>query len=271
MELIRQHKGAVVCGRSHCTWQWRRPSPSASRGESSGRGFRCDGGADSGRDHRQAAHRAGAAAREEAARQERAAAAARGPAAAREPPSSEQQRVAAEQRARDEAEQKERDRVAAEKAAEQRREREAQAERERVARERDAQAQREREAADKRAREQAEQRRSSAEADLQQQAALEAEAKLPRASSCTSARSKTRSGDVGIARCRRSPGIDCAVRVVQVADRRRAERRGGASCNGDDAVRRSIERAVFDASPLPRPLDPALFERNLNVTFRPEE
>jgi hypothetical protein len=44
-----------------------------------------------------------------------------------------------------------------------------------------------------------------------------------------------------------------------------------ASCNGDDAVRRSIERAVFDASPLPRAPDPALFQRNINVRFKPDE
>ena len=54
------------------------------------------------------------------------------------------------------------------------------------------------------------------------------------------------------------------------ADRRRHERDGG-SCNGDEAVRRSIEHAVMDASPLPKPPHPSLFERNLNVNFRPEE
>jgi colicin import membrane protein len=44
-----------------------------------------------------------------------------------------------------------------------------------------------------------------------------------------------------------------------------------AACNGDDAVRRSIERAVLEASPLPKPPDPSLFERNLRVNFRPDE
>lgn len=42
------------------------------------------------------------------------------------------------------------------------------------------------------------------------------------------------------------------------------------SCNGDDAVRRSIEAAVLRASPLPKPPVPALFERNLVLTFRAE-
>lgn len=41
------------------------------------------------------------------------------------------------------------------------------------------------------------------------------------------------------------------------------------SCNGDAAVRESIEAAVYRASPLPPPPDPALFERNLEVIFAP--
>jgi colicin import membrane protein len=40
-------------------------------------------------------------------------------------------------------------------------------------------------------------------------------------------------------------------------------------CNGDEAVRQSIEAAVYRASPLPEPPDPALFERNLVVKFAP--
>jgi colicin import membrane protein len=65
-------------------------------------------------------------------------------------------------------------------------------------------------------------------------------------------------------------GLDCIVRVVQLpsGDVMSAQ---VASCNGDEAVRRSIEKAVMDASPLPKPSNPALFERNLNVNFKPEE
>ncbi|MEO8466731.1 MAG: cell envelope integrity protein TolA [Gammaproteobacteria bacterium] len=64
-------------------------------------------------------------------------------------------------------------------------------------------------------------------------------------------------------------GLDCIVSVTQaitgdVLDVHLA------SCNGDDAVRRSIEAAVRLASPLPKPPNPNLFERNLNVRFRPE-
>jgi colicin import membrane protein len=41
-------------------------------------------------------------------------------------------------------------------------------------------------------------------------------------------------------------------------------------CNGDQAVRESIEAAVYRASPLPPPPDPALFDRNLRIDFRPD-
>ncbi|HTU65061.1 MAG TPA: cell envelope integrity protein TolA [Steroidobacteraceae bacterium] len=65
------------------------------------------------------------------------------------------------------------------------------------------------------------------------------------------------------------PGIECIVSVTQVP--------GGEvtavkviSCNGGDAaLRDSVEAAVLRASPLPAPPDPALFERNLELTFAP--
>lgn len=64
-------------------------------------------------------------------------------------------------------------------------------------------------------------------------------------------------------------GIDCAVAVTQAP--------GGVvlavavrSCNGDEAVRQSIEDAVRRASPLPAPPDPALFEREIILRFRPD-
>jgi colicin import membrane protein len=43
------------------------------------------------------------------------------------------------------------------------------------------------------------------------------------------------------------------------------------SGNGDEAVRRSIEAAVYKASPLPAPADPSVFDRNLRLEFRPTE
>jgi colicin import membrane protein len=65
-------------------------------------------------------------------------------------------------------------------------------------------------------------------------------------------------------------GLDCMVNITQVP--------GGevtsahvSQCNGDAAARQSIENAVYRASPLPAPPDPALFERNLVIHFHPEE
>jgi colicin import membrane protein len=42
-------------------------------------------------------------------------------------------------------------------------------------------------------------------------------------------------------------------------------------CNGDEAVRQSVETAAYGASPLPAPSDPALFDPNIDVTFAPDE
>lgn len=63
-------------------------------------------------------------------------------------------------------------------------------------------------------------------------------------------------------------GIDCVVAVTQspigeVTNARVTE------CNGDAAVRQSIENAVYRASPLPEPPDPALFQRNFSFRFKP--
>jgi colicin import membrane protein len=176
----------------------------------------------------------------------------------------EQQRVADAQRARDEAARKEEERVAAEKAEQRRRDEQAKAERE-------AQARREREEADKRAAEQ--RRRQAAEAELAAQVALEAEQNAARQAGLEDqyirmieSRIKQEWNRPLSAR----PGIDCVVTVVQVPTGDVISAKV-ASCNGDEAVRRSIERAVMDASPLPKPPHPSLFQRNLNVTFRPEE
>jgi colicin import membrane protein len=64
-------------------------------------------------------------------------------------------------------------------------------------------------------------------------------------------------------------GIDCTVAVTQTT--------GGIvsavevrACNGDEAVRQSIEDAVRRASPLPAPPDPALFEREILLRFKPD-
>ena len=65
-------------------------------------------------------------------------------------------------------------------------------------------------------------------------------------------------------------GLECVVNVIQIPSGDVIDVRVG-RCNGDEAVVRSIEAAVLRASPLPRPQTPALFERNLQVVFHPEE
>lgn len=42
------------------------------------------------------------------------------------------------------------------------------------------------------------------------------------------------------------------------------------SCNGDAAVRQSVETAVFNASPLPTPSNPRLFRPEITFNFRPD-
>jgi colicin import membrane protein len=43
------------------------------------------------------------------------------------------------------------------------------------------------------------------------------------------------------------------------------------SCNGDDAVKRSVEAAIRRSSPLPEPSDPDLFRPLLELNLRPEQ
>jgi colicin import membrane protein len=65
-------------------------------------------------------------------------------------------------------------------------------------------------------------------------------------------------------------GLDCTLYVTQVPGGEIVNVRLG-SCNGDDAVKQSILDAAYRASPLPPPPDPALFERNLELYFRPTD
>jgi colicin import membrane protein len=65
-------------------------------------------------------------------------------------------------------------------------------------------------------------------------------------------------------------GVKCSLHITQIP--------GGeithvvvAGCNGDEAVRQSVETAAYLASPLPAPSDPALFDPNIDVTFAPDE
>lgn len=66
------------------------------------------------------------------------------------------------------------------------------------------------------------------------------------------------------------PGIDCFIDITQVPGGQVTTVKVG-SCNGDEAVRQSIQDAAYRASPLPQPSDPSLFQREFQVEFKPTE
>jgi colicin import membrane protein len=66
------------------------------------------------------------------------------------------------------------------------------------------------------------------------------------------------------------PGITCIVLVSQVPGGEVTSVRVDSCSINDAALRESVEAAVYRASPLPPPPDPALFERNLELTFAPQ-
>ncbi len=66
------------------------------------------------------------------------------------------------------------------------------------------------------------------------------------------------------------PGLACEVNVTQSPTGTVLRVQVG-ECNGDQAVRQSIENAVQRASPLPLPSDMRLFERNLRFIFKPAD
>ncbi len=65
-------------------------------------------------------------------------------------------------------------------------------------------------------------------------------------------------------------GIECVVNIRQLPGGEVVSVSIGA-CNADSTVRRSIEAAVYKASPLPAPADPSVFDRNLRLEFRPTD
>lgn len=203
----------------------------------------------------------------------------------------EQQRIADEQLQQEVAEraeqqrqeqlrvQRERDAAAAreaEAAAARERERQAELARQREAEERrQADAERQRRAEEEQRRLQAEaEARRQAEFEAELEAALAAENELNRAREAGLLDQYIRSIQSAIERNWSAPptarpGLVCVINVTQIPSGE-VVRVGFGSCNGDEAVKRSIEAAVLRASPLPRPPVPALFNRSLEVTFRPE-
>lgn len=65
-------------------------------------------------------------------------------------------------------------------------------------------------------------------------------------------------------------GLSCTIVVTQIPGGEVVGTRFG-SCNGNAAVRQSIETAVRKASPLPPPPEAALFEREVELVFTPRE
>jgi colicin import membrane protein len=65
-------------------------------------------------------------------------------------------------------------------------------------------------------------------------------------------------------------GLSCTIFVTQIPGGEVVGMRFG-TCNGNAAVRQSIETAVRNASPLPAPPEPQLFEREVKLVFTPKE
>jgi colicin import membrane protein len=65
-------------------------------------------------------------------------------------------------------------------------------------------------------------------------------------------------------------GLQCTLYVTQAPGGTVVDVKLG-SCNGDQVVRESITTAVYKSSPLPAPRDPRVFERRLEIVFKPTE
>lgn len=216
-----------------------------------------------------------------------------------DPRAEEEARKAAEERKRQEDLAKEKARVEAEKqrqeeirkaaeqkAADEKRKREAEAERQRKAEE-----ERKRKAEEERKRREEEERKRKAEEERKRREAEEAriraeqEAQLMRELEAEEALQEIMNSPLRdqyymaiMQKIRRNwvrppaatPGTECIVNVRQAPS-------GDVlnvtieSCNRDESVRRSVEAAVYKASPLPAPPDPRLFKRDLQIGFKPEQ
>lgn len=143
---------------------------------------------------------------------------------------------------------------------------------EKAAAERAAAAEREKRAALERQRQADAQERSEREADLKRSLAAEEHASAARSGPALANWEALIAAKINRAWLRpptARPGIQCMLYVTQVPGGEVTQVRIG-ECNGDQAVRESIEAAVYRASPLPPPPDPALFDRNLRINFKPD-
>ena len=182
----------------------------------------------------------------------------------------EQQRQQAEAAAAEER------RAAEQKAAEQQAAQAKQAEEQRKAAEEQRKAE-ERAAAQKRAAEERQRQADAQEsserlADLQRSLAAEERAKVARSGAALASWESQIAAKITRAWLRpptARSGIECVLNVTQVPGGEVTQVSIG-ECNGDQAVRESIEAAVYRASPLPPPPDPALFDRTLKINFKPD-
>ena len=152
-------------------------------------------------------------------------------------------RAAAESKAREEAEHKAHEQAEAQKRAAEEKQRQAEA-----------------------------QEQAQLEEDLQHDLAAEEQARKARAGPALASWQSQIAAKINRAWLRpptAQPGIECILNVTQVPGGEVTEVTIGA-CNGDQAVRESIEAAVYRASPLPPPPDPALFDRHLRIDFKPD-
>jgi colicin import membrane protein len=177
-----------------------------------------------------------------------------------------QQEEAAAQKAAEELAAKQAEELAA-KQAEEQRQAEAKAAADRKAKEAEAQ----KRVAEEQQRKQEAQEQSEREADLKRSLAEE-QASTARAGPAREAWLAQIQAKITRAWIRpptARPGIECVLDVTQVPGGEVTEVSVG-QCNGDQAVRESIEVAVYRASPLPAPPDPADFDRHLIINFKPD-
>jgi len=197
-----------------------------------------------------------------------------------EPDTSEQDRLRAEELKRLEDARVEQDRLSRIKRAEE----EAAAERQRVAdaekRRKDNEARKERERQEAELlrlaeieRQRQENERLRAESEAARQAELDAEsnrlvAMLADAKAAYAYAIRQRIMNRWVQPPTATVGIECIVNIRQLPGGEVVSVSIG-RCNGDVAVRRSIEAAVHRASPLPSPEDPSVFSRDIQLEFRP--
>jgi colicin import membrane protein len=188
-------------------------------------------------------------------------------------PTPEELAAREQQRKQEQAAADEERRVAEQKAADQQAAKQAEDERKQAEAQRQARAAAE---AQKRAAEQQRQAdardASEREADLKRSLAAEDQARTARAGPALANWQSQIAAKINRAWLRpptARPGIECVLNVTQVPGGEVTQVSIG-ECNGDQAVRESIEAAVYRASPLPPPPDPALFDRNLKINFKPD-